>query len=322
VKINIDHNTLLIRDGFTHYPQTSETIRLFPGDANLPDRIIMLDGSGGISFDALDWMSDQRIALVKLDWRGEISSMGGGAHYSSNPKLVELQRKAKKSKKHTEIARWLIGEKIIASTKTLQEIIPRSVNRENAIARLEKRSSEIRNGRKLLSVSQLLGIEGDCAAAYFRAWHGVPLNWSGITRKPIPHNWLEIVPRNMLWQRQAQNARHPINAMLNYGYGILKSQLRSEVVAAGLDPSIGFVHGNYSNRIPLILDLMEPLRPVVDGDILRFALSHVFTPGDFTINRTGGCRINPQMAKQIVKQCAISAGVSLVVKEVLSKVWR
>ena len=320
VKISVDHNTLLIREGFTHYPQTSETIRLFPGDANLPDRIIMLDGSGGISFDALDWMSDQRVGLVKLDWRGEISSMGGGAQFSANPKLVELQQKAKLSKKRTEIARWLIGEKIIASTKTLREIIPSSINRENAISRLEKRTSEIRNSKKSISISRLLGIEGDCAAAYFRAWHGVPLNWSGIKRKPVPNNWLEIVPRNMLWQRHAQNARHPINAMLNYGYGILKGQLLIEAVAAGLDPSIGFVHGNYSNRIPLILDLMEPLRPVVDSNILRFALSHMFTPGDFTINRTGGCRLNPQLAKQIVKQTAISAGVSLVLKGALARI--
>jgi len=321
VKICVDHNTLLIREGFTHYPQTSESIRLFPGDANLPDRIIMLDGSGGITFDALDWMSDQRVGLVKLDWQGEISSMGGGAQYSANPKLVELQQKAKLSKKRAEIARWLIGEKILASAKTLREIIPTSINQQNAISRLERRFSEIRNN-KSLSISQLLGIEGDCAAAYFRAWHGVPLNWSGIKRKPIPNNWLEIAPRNMLWQRHAQNARHPINAMLNYGYGILKSQLRSEVVAAGLDPSIGFVHGNYSNRIPLVSDLMEPLRPVVDSNILRFALSHIFTPGDFTINRTGGCRLNPQLAKQIVKQTAISAGVSSVVKDALARIVR
>jgi CRISPR-associated endonuclease Cas1 len=298
----------------THYPQISNELRLFPGDANLPDRVIMLDGSGGISFDALDWMSDQRIALVKLSWRGEISSMGGGAQYSADPKLVELQRRAKGTKKQIDIARWLIGEKILASAKTLREIIPSSINQENAISRLVRRFSEVRNNNKSLSISQLLGIEGDCAAAYFRAWHGVPLNWSGIKRKPIPSNWLEIVPRNMLWQRHAQNARHPINAMLNYGYAILKSQLRSEVVAAGLDPSIGFVHGNYSNRIPLILDLMEPLRPVVDGHILQFALSHVFTPGDFTINRTGGCRLNPQMAKQVVKHVALSPTIGALVQ--------
>ena len=92
-----------------------------------------------------------------------------------------------------------------------------------------------------------------------------------------------------------------MNSMLNYGDGILKSQIRSEVVAAGLDPSIGFAHGNSKNRMPLVYDLMEPLRPIVDRNILEFAQSNTFTPGDFTINRFGGCRLNPQLAKQIVK---------------------
>jgi hypothetical protein len=67
---------------------------------------------------------------------------------------------------------------------------------------------------------------------------------------------------------------------------------------------------------------MEPLRPVVDGNILRFALTHVFTPGDFTINRTGGCRLNPQMAKQIVKHAVASGSISALVHEALARVQR
>jgi CRISPR/Cas system-associated endonuclease Cas1 len=47
---------------------------------------------------------------------------------------------------------------------------------------------------------------------------------------------------------------------------------------------------------------MEPLRPVVDRKILEFALAHTFTPGDFTINSKGGCRLNPQMAKAVARE--------------------
>jgi len=48
IRLRVDHGTLLIRNGFTHYPQKSEDIRFFPGDPNLPDRIVISDGSGGI----------------------------------------------------------------------------------------------------------------------------------------------------------------------------------------------------------------------------------------------------------------------------------
>ena len=104
----------------------------------------------------------------------------------------------------------------------------------------------------------------------------------------------------MSWQRESNNARHPINAMLNYGYAMLISQVRTELASVGFDPSIGFAHRREGNRIPLVYDLMEPLRPVVDQRILEFALAHKFTPGDFAINSKGGCRLNPQMAKTVV----------------------
>src|ERR1700722_9926085 len=53
VALRIDAGTLLIRNGFTHYPQKQETYRYFKGDSDLPPRIIMLDGSGRITFDVL-----------------------------------------------------------------------------------------------------------------------------------------------------------------------------------------------------------------------------------------------------------------------------
>ena len=302
VNIRVDHNTLLIRNGFTHYPQKLEEIRFFPGDANLPDRMVILDGSGGISFDALNWMSDQKIEFVQLDWRGQIKNIGLNSGYAGNQKLISAQRAIKGTKAEKEIARNLIGQKIAVSIETLKLVIPKSEIRENAISRLNNKYSEIRNFQNRLTISSILGIEGSCAAAYFAAWHGLPIKWSGFKRKPIPESWREIGPRVMGWRDNSRNARHPFNAMLNYGYGMLASQVRIQVVAAGLDPSIGIMHGNKNNRIPLVYDLMEPLRPIVDRQILKFAQAHAFTPGDFTINQWGGCRLNPQMAKVVAKQ--------------------
>lgn len=298
VRVRMDHNTLLIRNGFTHYPQKVEEIRFFPGDANLPDQIIILDGSGGISFHALKWMSDQKINLVQLNWRGEAINCSGRIGFSAHPKVVAAQRVAKTGICGTQIARWLIAGKIEASISTLRNAIPNSESRNNAIIRHQKRLSEIRSPRNSISISQLLGIEGDCAQSYFKAWHGQPIKWSKTKRNPIPTSWLEIAPRTMVWKKRAYVARHPLNAMLNYGYGILINSVRTQVNAAGLDPTIGIIHGN-KNPEPLVYDLMEPLRPVVDKAVIEFALGHTFTTGDFTISNFGGCRLNPQMAKAL-----------------------
>jgi CRISPR/Cas system-associated endonuclease Cas1 len=56
------------------------------------------------------------------------------------------------------------------------------------------------------------------------------------------------------------------------------------------------------NRMQLVYDLMEPMRPFVDQKVLTFAFSNTFTAGDFTINRVGGCRLNPHMAKVVANQ--------------------
>jgi len=310
--IRVDHNTLLVRDGFTHYPQKGEQFRFFPGDANSPDRIIILDGSGAITFDAINWMSDQQIEFVRLDWRGHITNIGGNSGYSGNSKLIEAQKAIKGTKREIEIARNLISGKIVASIETLKTVIPKSEKREFAIGRLNQKFRDIRNSKTPLTISKLLGIEGACAAAYFAAWHNLPINWSGFKRKPVPDNWFQIAARTMTWRAGFRNARHPVNAMLNYGYGILANQVRTQVIAAGMDPTIGIIHGNSKNQIPLVYDLMEPLRPAIDRAVLGFALSHTFTPGDFTINKWGGCRLNPQMAKVVAARTSEICGDGVV----------
>jgi CRISPR-associated endonuclease Cas1 len=92
--------------------------------------------------------------------------------------------------------------------------------------------------------------------------------------------------------------------MLNYGYAMAASQVRAHVMAVGLDPSIGIMHGNRHNKMPLVSDLMESLRPVVDEKILGFVAAHTFHPADFTINSWGGCRLNPQLAKVVANKLA------------------
>ena len=54
------------------------------------------------------------------------------------------------------------------------------------------------------------------------------------------------------------------NALLNYGYTILRAATMRAVVAAGLHPTIGLFHTNRGNAFALADDLMEPFRPLFD----------------------------------------------------------
>jgi CRISPR-associated protein Cas1 len=65
--------------------------------------------------------------------------------------------------------------------------------------------------------------------------------------------------------REHRGAGDVVNAALNYGYGILQSQVWSAVTLAGLEPYAGFIHVDRPGKPSLILDLIEEFRqPVVD----------------------------------------------------------
>ena len=54
------------------------------------------------------------------------------------------------------------------------------------------------------------------------------------------------------------------NALLNYGYAVLRAATARAIAAAGLHPGLGIFHRHPHNAMPLADDLMEPLRPLVD----------------------------------------------------------
>lgn len=64
------------------------------------------------------------------------------------------------------------------------------------------------------------------------------------------------------FRRDRDAAGH--NALLNYGYAILRASTARAIVAAGLHPSLGLHHHNKYNAYCLADDLMEPYRPLVD----------------------------------------------------------
>ena len=75
VRLRVDQGCLLVKNGFTHYPQAAEEHRFFPADRAKPARIIIVDGNGSISLDVLSWLAVHDIPLVRLDWRGNVTSV-------------------------------------------------------------------------------------------------------------------------------------------------------------------------------------------------------------------------------------------------------
>jgi hypothetical protein len=130
----------------------------------------------------------------------------------------------------------------------------------------------------------------------------------GAKRRPIPESWRHIGPRSSPFQMTGNhNAAHPVNAMLNYAYAVLESQIRIKAISEGYDPTLGIMHQGRDKSSKFVFDLMKPERPKIDRRILEFVKNSIFDPADFTIRSDGVCRLNPEMARSIVKDISATS---------------
>ena len=63
-----------------------------------------------------------------------------------------------------------------------------------------------------------------------------------------------------------------VNALLNYGYAIIRAAVARSIVATGLHPSLGIHHHSQYDSLCLADDMMEPFRPRVDTRVLELAV--------------------------------------------------
>src|SRR5690606_41413496 len=83
--------------------------------------------------------------------------------------------------------------------------------------------------------------------------------------------------------RSRRPAKDPVNALLNYGYALLRAEITGALQAAGLDPYIGFLHRERYGRESLSFDLMEAFRSIlVDNLVVKVINQGMIQPTDFT----------------------------------------
>lgn len=80
-----------------------------------------------------------------------------------------------------------------------------------------------------------------------------------------------------------ENGEDRRNAMLNYGYAVMRGAVARGLAAAGLLPAIGLHHASALNPFNLADDLLEPFRPVVDLLVWRLSDRGIVREGNLTI---------------------------------------
>ena len=74
--------------------------------------------------------------------------------------------------------------------------------------------------------------------------------------------WANLFPSLPKFTREREESAP--NALLNYGYALLRAVVARSLVSVGLLPALGIHHHNRYNAYCLADDIMEPYRPYVD----------------------------------------------------------
>jgi CRISPR-associated protein Cas1 len=116
----------------------------------------------------------------------------------------------------------------------------------------------------------------------FRGWEGTAGRhyWKTLSAA-LPESW-------RFAERSAHPAKDPFNALLNYGYGVLYTQVELSLLKAGLDPAMGVLHADQYNKPTLVYDFIESYRWWVDEVVVQLCLNNIVPFGGFDRFETDG----------------------------------
>ena len=95
------------------------------------------------------------------------------------------------------------------------------------------------------------------------------------------HYWQLYFPSiGYIGEKRDRKHNTPPNQMLNYGYAVLAALCHRSLIVHGLMPQIGIFHKPRYRSEPLVYDLMEPFRPIVEMLLAEF----IRTSEDLSLN--------------------------------------
>jgi CRISPR/Cas system-associated endonuclease Cas1 len=319
--IRVDGNRLVIRDG----PQETPPLCFTRAEASRKLRHIIVCGPAGgfVTFDALRWLRDTGVAFSQLDWNGTVVIAAG----PRGPDQPDLRR-----------AQALVCSGVMpeAADAITCEILRVRLCGQADVARLlgfEEASATI-NGlaegiARETEGTRALSLEAEAAWSYWSLWERIPMRFARRNPKRLgpdnrwrigrPDPWLTFGSRTSLLSTKPSRATTPGNALLNYLYAILESEMTIALLAQGLDPGIGMVHADIDGRASLALDAIEAIRPHVEYWLFTYLQATAFANRDFHELPDGEVRLSHPLTSHLAHTAALWRKASEPIAEWLAR---
>lgn len=274
----------------------------------IPYDSIILDGHyGSISLEALYWLSKHDISISLINWNGNMLYTAIPKETNNAELKIKQYQHYLDSKKRLSIANQIVTKKVKSSMGLLKQLsnfydidfktIDSETKRYDSVSikdiDFDSTSMDMETKRyDIDSIKDLMMYEGRIASAYWsrlsKIFNELAPDFRFETRKNLSYSW-------------NTNASDEINALLNYGYAVLESMIRKTINSIGLDPSIGFLHEIAPSKHPLVYDLQELFRYIIDYSVIEM-LETKLKKNDFIVTENYHIRLKPKTAKLLIEK--------------------
>ncbi len=287
IQVRVDRGHLLVEDGIGSDRRQARLPRV----GHSLKRLVVIGSDGMVSLAALRWLADQDACFVMLDRDGSVLATTGPV-CPSDARLRRAQALAIHCGAALGITRELIIQKLAGQEQVARNKLLDSTTADT-IAQFR---AEVPTAQ---SIATIRLIESQAASAYWSAWRNLPINFPRNDLHRVPDHWRSFGARISPLTGSPRLAATPVNSILNYLYALLESEARLAAAALGLDPGLGVLHVDTPARDSLALDLMEPVRPLVDAFVLDWIIREPLRREWFFEQRDGNCRLMGSFAVRL-----------------------
>jgi CRISPR-associated endonuclease Cas1 len=294
LRLYVKSGALVVEDGMGEHRR----VRRFDKATHGMSRLVVLATTGSLSLDALNWCRRLGIGVVVFAPDGS-PVLASTPRTTDDARLRRIQAQAPDQPVGLDIARWLLGRKLVAQAGV---VASRFDNHETACTIVDLAEAMGDAG----TVEECRQIEASAAAGYFQSWNGrlecVP-RFAAKDCGRIPPHWTRYEGRRSVLASGNSNrkAERPVNALLGYSYALLEAEAILACQVVGLDPGLGIVHNDTRGRQSFALDLMEPVRPEVDAFVLDLLKRRTFRKMEFTETPEGHCRLRAPLTHELAE---------------------
>lgn len=258
---------------------------------------IIIDGhTGNITFESMRWLMKHNIHLTLLNWDGNLlATTLPDQTISGKLRLSQYKKHLDDSIRYT-IAKEIVKSKVDSSLNLLNQLAKfYPINIKNIQERFEAELYDFKSkhAENTHEIPEIMSHEARIAKIYFEylkiIFAKVSPQFSFETRANLDH-------------KRADHASDEINALLNYGYSILSSEIKKFLNSVGLDSQIGFLHETLSSRTPLVYDLEELFRWLIDLSVIQLLEDNNLKKSDFILTENYHIRLKQDTAKLLVEK--------------------